>query len=79
MALFTFSQLNPFIIDNDSNITLIIQNALAIHLRTFLNDLNIHNIKTTKGDNAYAGLTAFTIYDPKELDIIKLYSRLYEN
>ena len=72
MALFTFSQLNPFIIDNDSNITLIIQNA-------FLNDLNIHNIKTTKGDNAYAGLTAFTIYDPKELDIIKLYSRLYEN
>ena len=75
----TFETIDPFIINNDSNITLIVHNYEDIHLTMFLYDLNIFDFKKDKGDNDYAGLTAFTIYDPKELDRLKLYLRLNKN
>lgn len=74
----TFETIDPFIINNDSSITLIVHNYKDIHLTMFLYDLNIFDFKKDKGDNDYAGFTAFTIYDPEELDRLKLYLRLNE-
>ena len=79
MTAKTFETIDPFIIDNDSNIIFIVHNYEDIHLTMFLYDLNIFNFKKDKADGNYAGLTAFSIYDPKELDILKLYLRLNKN